>query len=257
LDVRKLVAKPVLVGRKKHLGVIGAKPIHLTTDEERKKTVPLEKLRIDMGPAGSDNVKLGDRAVFASKFYRAAGSLCGKALDDRLGVVTLIELMRLAPDHIEFQAAFTVQEEVGLRGAKVAAYKFNPDMAVVIDATPANDVPVLSETPNMQFNTRLDHGPAVYIADSATLSDPRLFKHFTSTAEKYRIPYQIRQPGGGGTDAGAIHKARMGVPSISISIPVRYPHTPLSIVRLKDWQNTFALLLRSIQDLTAAVLERK
>jgi endoglucanase len=97
----------------------------------------------------------------------------------------------------------------------------------------------------------------VYIADSATLSDPRLFKHFTSTAEKYRIPYQIRQPGGGGTDAGAIHKARMGVPSISISIPVRYPHTPLSIVRLKDWQNTFALLLRSIQDLTAAVLERK
>ena len=116
-------------------------------------------------------------------------------------MATLIELIRNAPKNIDLLAAFTVQEEVGLRGAKVAAYSFDPDLAIVLDCTIANDLPAWDNSENTQYNTHLDAGPAIYVADSGTLSDPRLVRHFVDTAELNKIPYQIRQPGGGRTDA--------------------------------------------------------
>jgi len=121
-------------------GVIGARPIHLTSREERKEKIPLDTLRIDTGP-GSSKVKAGDRGTFATRFQQSGPSLMSKALDDRLGVVSLIELIKHAPAGIDLLAAFTVQEEIGLRGAKVAAYAFNPDIAIALDATPAYDLP--------------------------------------------------------------------------------------------------------------------
>jgi len=122
IDPRQLVGKPVWVGRDQHPGVIGARPYHLCSDEELKHTVPLSSLRIDLGPGGTSLAQPGDRAAFATRFQMAGLSLMGKALDDRLGVATLIELFREAPRHIELWAAFTVQEELGLRGARTAAY---------------------------------------------------------------------------------------------------------------------------------------
>jgi endoglucanase len=253
LDVRQLPGKAVLVGREHVPGVIGARPIHLTTSEERKQKIPLEALRIDVGP-GTTKVKLGDRAVFATRFQRSGPALLAKALDNRFGVATLIELLKHAPAGIDLLAAFTVQEEIGLRGAKVAAYTFNPDIGIAVDATPANDLPDWEAQENTSYNTKLDCGPAIYVADGSTLSDPRLVRWLVETAETSKIPYQLRQPGGGGTDAGAIHKARAGVPSITVSVPHRYSHTAISVARLEDWKNSLALLQAALTRLTPELL---
>jgi endoglucanase len=240
IDVRQLPGKAVLVGKDHLQGVIGARPIHLTTADERRRTIPLDTLRIDLGPGGK--AKLGERATFATRFQRNGPVLIAKALDNRFGVATLIELLRHAPENIDLLAAFTVQEEIGLRGAKVAAHAFDPDLGIAVDSTPANDLPSHDGEENNAYNTRLGLGPAIYIADGSTLSDPRLVQFLSATGDALGIPYQFRQPGGGGTDAGAIHRARAGVPSISVSVPHRYAHTAALISRVDDWKNTLALL---------------
>jgi len=183
-------------------------------------------------------------------------SICAKALDDRLGVANLIELLKNAPPNIDLLAAFTVQEEVGLRGARVAAYAFDPDLALALDCTPANDLPAWDGEENSRYNTRLDHGPALYLADRATISDPRLIRHFVETAEAQNINYQFRQPGGGGTDAGAIHKQRAGIPSLSMSVPGRYLHTAASMVRINDWQHTLNLLYAALAGLSPEIFSK-
>jgi len=246
IDNRQLVGKPVLVGKDKLPGVIGAKPIHLTTADERKNPIPLENLRIDVGPGNSKKCKVGDRATFATRFETWGPSLVGKALDNRLGVATLIELLKHTPENIELLAAFTVQEENGLRGARVAAYSMHPDVAFVLDSTPANDLPVWDEEENGRYNVRLNHGPAIYRLDAATLSDPRLINLLAEIGDELGIPYQFRQPGKGGTDAGAIHKQRGGIPSVSISVPGRYAHTAVLIARTEDWKNTLALVYATL-----------
>jgi endoglucanase len=253
LDERQLVGKAVWVGKDHIPGVIGAKPVHLTRPEEHKLPISLDTLRIDVGP-GSNKVKVGDRAVFATRFRQQGPSLFGKALDDRLGVATLIELARSAPPTVDLMVAFTVQEELGLRGASVAAYALGADLAIAIDSTPAYDLPSWDGGENTSYNTRLGAGPALYIADSSTLSDPRLVRYLAQTGDALGIPYQFRQPGGGGTDAGAIHKSRAGIPSVSVSIPGRYAHTAAGMARLADWQNTLVLLHAALERLPADLL---
>ncbi|MCB9136049.1 MAG: M42 family peptidase [Anaerolineales bacterium] len=260
LDPTILIAKPVAIGKDHLTGVIGAKPIHLTTAAERKTAITLESLRIDTGNGGNGKVKVGDHATFAPNFTTigqgAGRSFRSKALDDRIGVANLIELVKNPPPNVELLAAFTVQEEVGLRGAEVAAYTFDPDIAIALDCTPALDLPPYhDDDENTRYNTQLDAGPAIYTVDKGTLSDPRLVRHFTETGDALGIPYQYRQPGGGGTDAAAMHKARAGIPSLSVSVPGRYLHTPHSLVRFADWQNTLRLVYASLARLTGEVLE--
>jgi putative aminopeptidase FrvX len=233
--------------------VIGARPIHLTTKEERKQKILLDALRIDTGPEAG-KVKPGERATFATRFQRIGPSLMAKALDNRLGVATLIELLKHAPAEIDMLAAFTVQEEIGLRGAKVAAYTFNPAIGIAVDATPAYDLPDWEGEENTAYNTKLGFGPAIYVADNTTLSDPRLVRWLVETGEAAGIPYQFRQPGSGGTDAGAIQKVRTGVPSISISVPHRYSHTAISVARLDDWKNHLSLIHAALTRLTPNIL---
>lgn len=254
LDERQLPGKPVLVGSERISGVIGAKAVHLTTSEERKHSITLEQLRIDVGPGSKSKVKIGDRAAFATSFSRLGPSLRAKALDNRLGVATLIELVKNAPANIDLLAAFTVQEEVGLRGARVAAYSLNPDIAIVLDCTPAIDLPTWDGSENTRYNTRLGEGGAIYTADSATLSDPRLVRFLIDTAESSGIRYQMRQPGGGGTDAGNIHKQRTGIPSVSVSVPARYAHTAAAIARLSDWKDTLRLVHTALSRVTPDIL---
>ncbi len=163
-------------------------------------------MRIDVGLGGSKLVKLGDRATFDTKLTVLGPSLRGKALDDRLGVFTIIQLLKNAPENVDLLAAFTVQEELGLRGAKIAAYHLNPDIGIALDSTPANDLPHFDGEENTIHNTKLDGGPAIYLMDGATIGDRRLIKWLSETADAEGIPWQYRQPGRGGTDAGSIHR---------------------------------------------------
>ena len=255
IDERQLPGKAVQVGRDHLSGVIGAKPIHMTTSDERKKKISVDSLRIDMGPEIGDKVNPGDRATFATRFQVNGSSIFAKALDDRFGVAILIELLKHAPDNIDLLAAFTVQEEVGLRGARVAAYRFDPDMAIALDSTPAYDLPPWDDDDqNVQYNTHLDAGPALYVMDRATIADRRLVTLLTETAQEKGIPYQYRQPGGGGTDAGVIHKTRAGIPSMSVSVPSRYAHTAIGVARIDDWVNTLKLIHAALGRVTPDLL---
>ncbi|MGE5124529.1 MAG: M42 family metallopeptidase [Acidobacteriaceae bacterium] len=253
ISASDLPGKVMWVGKDHIPGVTGIKPIHLTEADERKRPITADRLRLDVG-SGVGKVKVGDRATFATRLIQQGLSLRGKALDDRLGVATLIEIIKHAPPQIDIQAAFTVQEEIGLRGARVAAFTFDPDLAIVLDSTPAYDLPAWEVDENVRYNTRLGGGGAIYVADSSTLSDPRLVRYLIKTAEAHAIQYQIRQPGGGGTDAGAIHKQLAGIPSVSVSVPGRYHHSPAAIVRQADWQNTYALVAAALFDITPQVL---
>ncbi len=254
IDPRNLVGKQVAVGKEHKPGVIGAKPIHSTTSEERKKPLADDVLRIDLGP--ESKIKVGERGTFTSNFQRVGPSLMSKSLDNRLGVATLIELLKVSYPSLDLCAAFTVQEEIGLRGAKVAAQYFKPDLAIVIDATPANDLPMQFEGENIFYNTKLGLGPAIYVSNSSTIDDPRLVRFIQDAAQKAKIPYQIRQPGGGGTNAGSIQRAGVGVPVVSISIPHRYTHSAMSVARIEDWKNMLALLHVAISQITPGFLKR-
>jgi len=255
IDPRNLLGKPVWVGRDHLPGVIGMKPIHLANSGELKRKPVVDSLRIDIGPKAK--AKPGDWATFATKFKRVGPSIMAKAIDDRIGVATLIELFKHAPENIDLLAAFTVQEKVGLRGAKVAAYAFNPDMGIAIDSTPAYDLPSHDGGESHTYNTKLGLGPALYIYNRATIDDPRMVGFLKETAEAEGIPYQVRQPGGGGTDAGAIQRTRAGVPVVSVSVPGRYAHTSIGLCRVDDWKNTFKLLHAALGKITPKVLTGK
>ena len=254
IDPRRLLGKQVYVGRPRTPGVIGAKPVHLMDGKERTRKVSVDNLRIDIGIAGV--AEIGDRAGFATKFRRVGPSIMSKSIDDRIGVATLIELLKHAPSNIDFCAAFSVQEEIGLRGAKVAAQYFKPDMAIAIDATPANDLPVYDGSENTSYNVKLGLGPAIYIADGSVLHDRRLVRFLSEIGDVENIPYQYRQPGGGGTDSGAIQRTLAGVPTVSVSVPNRYAHSQLSISRVNDWKNTINLLYAALTKIKPELLSR-
>jgi len=213
----------------------------------------VDGLRFDVGSA--TGIQVGDRATFATRFRRVGPSIFAKAIDDRLGVATLIELLKHAPDNVDLSLAFTVQEEIGSRGAGAAAHAFAPDIAIAVDCTLARDLP----NPNGEntiYNTKLDHGPAIYLSQASALNDPRLVRFFEQTAQAEEIPCQIRQPGGGGTDADAMNQQLEGIPTLSISVPGRYIHTPIGLCRVADWQNTLRLLHAGLSRMTPALLKR-
>lgn len=255
IDSRHLVGKQVYVGKERTPGVIGGKPIHLIDSSERTRKVPVDSLRIDLGLAGK--AKVGDRAGFATTFRRAGRSIMAKAIDDRIGVATVIELFKHAPPNVDLCAAFTVQEEIGLRGAKTAAHYFDPDLAIAIDSTPANDLPDFDGNENATYNTKLELGPAIYIADGSTLHDPRLVRFLQAVAASEKIPHQLRQPGGGGTDSSAIQRALAGIPTVSVSVPHRYTHSPVSIARVDDWKHTLNLLHAALKTITPELVGRR
>ncbi len=253
IDARNLAGKQVVVGKDHTPGVIGAKPIHLAKSDELRQAIAADSMRIDIGPGGK--AKIGDRGTFAPNFRRVGPSLLSKSLDDRMGVAILMELFKAASSSLDVCAAFTVQEEIGLRGARVAAQYFEPDLAIVIDATPANDLPMQYEAENTFYNTKLGLGPAIYVSSASTLDDPRLVRFMIQTAEAAKIPYQLRQPGGGSTNAGSIQRVGPGVPVVSVSVPHRYTHSAASLARVDDFKNTLALLFEALRRLSPAVLK--
>lgn len=255
IDPRQMAGKAVWVGPDHIPGVIGACPIHLTTPEDRKKTIKESDLRIDIG-AENKAVKPGMFAYYATNFCEMGSSVCGKALDNRFGVCILTRIFKECPENVELIAAFTVQEEVGLRGARVAAWDRKPDLAIVIDSTPAMDLPRWDGEDSMIYKSKVGMGPAIYTHDGRTLSDPRIINYLIETANAYNIPCQRRQPMPGGTDAGAIHLTQEGIPAVSMSVPGRYAHSAATIARKSDWEAHLQLLYAALVNIDKTLLAK-
>jgi endoglucanase len=256
-SARVLPGTVVQVGRKKLTGVIGLRPIHLLKDNQVKSPVKMDALRIDIGAKSkeqaSNKVSPGDVAAFVTEYEELGQTAIGKAFDNRAGCAVLVELLRRDRYPFDLLAAFTVQEEVGLRGAKVAAFSLKPDAALVLECTPAYDLP---NDRDVSPNVSLGKGPSIYVMDAGTFQDPRLVAHITHTATKSGIPFQIRRPGGGGTNAAAIQRAGVAIPVATIATPARYTHTPVSMLNLDDFRNVVELADGTLRGLSGDVIQR-
>jgi endoglucanase len=172
----------------------------------------------------------------------------------------LIDVLQGGPYPVEVLAAFTVQEEIGLRGATVAAQMLNPDIAIALEGTTAHDLPDPTAEADDELVPnpvcKMGSGPALTVMDRRLIVDPRLLNFLRTTAEVNGIPYQLKSALGGGTDAGAIHTANGGIPSAVISMPCRYIHSPHALLHRDDYDNTLRLLQATLNSLSADVLRR-
>ena len=262
IDPRVVLDKQVVVGKDRIPGVIGSKPIHLQDRAKPKQVIAFDKLMIDVGASCKgeldDKIKVGDYATFAMTFQELDTSpdglrtVMGKALDDRAGCAILVELLK-GEYTFDLYAVFTVQEEVGLRGARVAAYAIAPQVAFVLETTICDDLPKKKDTTDV---TRLGAGPAITIMDRTVVVDNRLVQLLVDTAERESILYQFKGPNIGGTDAGAIHLAQDGVPSAVVSTPCRNLHSMANLMSLNDYDKTLRLMRATLQRLTPEVLGR-
>jgi endoglucanase len=255
IDARLLPGSCLQVGPEHIPGVIGIKPIHLLRENEDQEVPKIEDLVVDVGASSKDEAKKlappGTYAAFTTSFRELGPTVSGKAFDDRAGCAVLVELVRGERFGFDLHAVFTVQEEVGLRGAQVAAYAIEPHCAFVLEGTIADDTP---KDKDVSPTTELGKGPAITVMDRSFIADRRLVRLLTETAQELGIPYQFKQPGIGGTDAGAIHRAREGVPSVTVAVPCRYIHSPVTMLSLDDFNNTVRLMRESLSRLTRETL---
>jgi putative aminopeptidase FrvX len=247
---------PLLVGRKVwvagHLGVIGVKAGHLQSEAERREVKKSSDLYIDVGAGSVEEVagmgiEIGSPVTYNSplEFFTNTDRFSGKAVDDRLGCAILLEIMRqTTPPAGTLVGVVTVQEEVGLRGAAISAFRVNPTFAIVLDTMASGD------TPDADFQRELPvaigMGPVFqYLSGSAGrgfLITPSMKKFLTETARRNGVRYQVTLMPGGGTDANAIHVAREGVPTGVISLSRRYSHSPVETGDINDTVGAFELL---------------
>ncbi|HUG14691.1 MAG TPA: M42 family metallopeptidase [Thermomicrobiales bacterium] len=229
-------------------GMIGTAPPHITPPAEREKVFKLDDLFVDIGATSAAEVaemgvRAGSPAVIAYPFERIRdGVIMGKALDDRAGcaiIVKTLEALQGTETDATVVAAFTVQEEVGLRGAGTAAFQIEPDIALALETTIAADTPGISGAKQI---TRQGKGPVISVMDAGFIVPRRVVDALTSTADAEGIPWQYKTPPAGGTDAGAIHRSRGGVLAGVVSLPGRYIHSPYSLLRLSDFEYAVALV---------------
>ena len=252
IDDRILLAQRVIVHtQKKPLpGIIGSKPPHIQKEEERKKIVSANEMFIDIGAKNKEEAKkmgvqIGDPVSFDSKFAKVGRNVViGKAFDDRAGCALMIETMKeLGEVDCNVYAVGTVQEEVGLRGATVAAFGIYPDVAIAFDVTVAGDVPGVRE---VEAPIKMGKGPSFTVADAGLIAHPKVLRLLVETAEENKIPYQLETGLPGSTDAARIALTREGVPSGVISIPTRYIHSPTAMLNLSDLRNAVKLSVAAI-----------
>ena len=216
-------------------GVIGSERLDKTNE-----IPPTDKLFIDVGATDKKDcpIKVGDVAAFERPFVEMGKRLVAKSLDDRVGVAVAIEtLRRLKDGPNEAYFVFTVQEEVGVRGATVSAYGVDPEIGIAIDVTPTGD------TPNpIRRDIALGKGPAIKVKDHLMLSDPKVVEWMERIAQQAKIPTQREVLTGGSTDARAIQITRTGVPAGGLALPCRYVHSPSEMIDYDDVENTVKLL---------------
>jgi putative aminopeptidase FrvX len=244
-DPRVLMAQRVIVHTEKGdlIGIIGSKPPHILTEEERKKPLELKDLFIDLGLPADEvkkRVSIGDFITLQQDFADVGNLVSCKALDDRVGVYVMIEAVKKAKKHVcDIYAVATTQEEVGVRGARVSSFNVAPDIGVALDVTVASDVPGVGEHEQV---TKLGAGVAIKIKDSLSISNPKLVRTMRQIAEQKKIKYQLEILPRGGTDAGAIQMTREGVAAITLSIPTRYLHSVVEAAHKDDIQAAIDLL---------------
>lgn len=229
IDTAALLCRRVKISGKIP-GVIGCKPVHLCDGDERKKLPSVDSLYIDIGATDDQEAKqlvsVGDCAVMCSDFTVSGNKILSKALDNRVGCLVLIDLLKQDAEY-DFYASFSVQEEVGLRGAGVVAFSVEPDAAIVIDGTTAADVSGVAPAKQV---CRQGEGAVVSFMDGATSYD----REYYNAALNSGIPAQSKCAVAGGNDAGAIHLSRGGVRTAAISVPCRYIHTSASSCDMRD-----------------------
>ena len=253
------ILDPLLIGRhvtvKGHLGVVSVKAGHLQSKKELAEVKPHTELFIDVGEDSAAGVRalgieIGDPIEQKSDlgFFANGNRFSGKAVDDRLGcavLITLFESLADTPLAGTLVAAVTVQEEVGLRGATVAAHRVNPDLAIALDTMPAGDTPDVSFTKELPVG--IGRGPAfqflsVSSSGKGIIVNPRVRRLLTTTAAAAGVDYQATTFSGGNTDAAAIHLVRDGIPTGVVALPRRYSHSPVEMGDIRDAVGAWAIL---------------
>ncbi|MFM2136215.1 MAG: hypothetical protein RL021_1615 [Bacteroidota bacterium] len=251
-DPKTLVAQRVIVhGRKDLVGVMGSKPIHLMSPEERNKMPQISDFFIDLGLPKEEVQKLvrvGDPVTRQRELIEMGNCVNCKSIDNRVSVFILIETLRMLKNPpYDVYGVFTVQEEVGLRGAHVAAHHIEPDFGFGLDTTIAYDVP--GSQPHEQV-TRLGKGTAIKIMDSSTICDVRMVDYMKKTADKHNIKWQPEILQAGGTDTAGIQRmGKTGAIAGAVSIPTRHIHQVIEMADKDDIAGSISLLTRCIEEL--------
>ncbi len=232
-----LINRKVIIENKIY-GVIGSKPIHLCKGDEKEKAPDESSLYIDIGADSKEQaektVTLGSLATFVSDFALLSDNIFkAKAIDDRIGCAILISLLKKEAEY-DYWATFTVQEELGCRGARVAAFNVEPDFCICLEATTAADI---DGVPAESTVCSLGKGPAVSFMDRSTLYDRELY----NTALNSKIPCQSKSAVTGGNNSGAIHLSQTGVRTLAVSVPCRYIHSPSCVADFSDAENALKL----------------
>lgn len=232
---------------KKIKGIIGTAPPHILKAEEKEKPIKLEDMFIDVGATSAAEVaemgiKIGDPATIAYSFaVLNENRVAGKAFDDRAGCAVMIKTLENLKQYdldLTLVCNFAIGEETGLRGARTATYQIEPDLAIALEGTIGADMPGV---PPQRQPVGLGKGPAITVADKTIIVSRRVVQALETVAERNGIPYQYKLPSYGGTDAGAIHTTRGGVLAGAVAVPCRYIHSPFSLMRLDDFENTVKL----------------
>ena len=235
------------------VGVIGSKPPHVMKEEDRKKVVEARDMFIDIGCSTQKEVE--DLGIFAGTpisidraFVALQGDkVTGKAFDNRAGLVVIIEALKRTKSKSTIYAVATVQEEVGLKGAKVSAFDLNPDLAIAADVTIPGDHPGIEKK---DAPVEIGKGPVVVVADASgrgLIATPQVIEWLVGTAKEFDIPMQLEASEGGTTDATAIYLTRSGIPTGVISVATRYIHSPVEMLSLNDIDDAAELMARALE----------
>ncbi|MBS4194949.1 M42 family metallopeptidase [Lederbergia citri] len=244
-------------------GVIGSKPPHILSAEARKKPIDIKDMFIDIGASSREEaiewgVRPGDMAVpyFEFTVMNNEKHLLAKAWDNRIGCAIAIDVLKNLKNENHPNVVYgvgTVQEEVGLRGAKTAGNKVQPDISIAVDVGIAGDTPGVSEKEAMG---KMGDGPQIILYDASMVSHKGLRDLVTKTADELGIPYQFDAIPGGGTDAGSTHLVHEGAPSLAITIATRYIHTHAGILHRDDYENAVKLITEVVKRLDKKTVDK-
>lgn len=260
-----MLAQRVTIVTKKGevIGVIGSKPPHILSPEARKKPVEIKDMFIDIGASSREEamewgVRPGDMAVpyFEFTVMNNEKMLLAKAWDNRIGCAIAIDVLKQLKgvDHPnEVYGVGTIQEEVGLRGARTSASKIEPDIGFGVDVGIAGDTPGVSEKEAM---SKMGKGPQIILYDASLVSHKGLRDFVTDLADELNIPYQFDAIPGGGTDAGSIHMTHNGVPALAITIATRYIHSHAAMLHRDDYENAVKLIVEVIKRLDRETVDK-
>ena len=251
-DPKTLTAQRVIVhGKKDLVGVMGCKPIHIMTAEERAKHMIIADYFIDLGMNKKEvekYIEVGNPITRERKLIEMGDCVNCKSIDNRVSVFILIETLReLKKTPYDVYGVFTVQEEVGIRGASVAAHNIEPDFGFGLDTTIAYDVP---DAKPHEMVTQLGGGTAIKVMDSSTICDVRMVKYMKQTANKYKIKWQTEVLTAGGTDTAGIQRmGKTGAIAGCVSIPTRHIHQVIEMANKKDIRASIDLLRHCVEDI--------